>query len=103
MLPRHQLASYPDVDMMNLPFAAGAFDVVVHSDTLEHVSDPQRGLEECRRVLDERGAVVFTVPVVVGRLSRSRAGLAPSYHGCEGSRIPECSSTPSSEPTCGRW
>ena len=88
LLGGHQLASYPDVDMMNLPFAAGAFDVVVHSDTLEHVSDPQRGLEECLRVLDDRGALLFTVPVIIGRLSRARAGLPPSYHGHEGSRDP---------------
>ena len=88
LLPGHQLGSYPDVDMLNLPFASGSFDVVVHSDTLEHVSDPQRGLEECRRVLDHLGALVFTVPVVVGRLSRGRAGLPPSYHGHEGSRDP---------------
>jgi SAM-dependent methyltransferase len=88
LLPGHQLGSYPDVDMMNLPFAAGAFDMVVHSDTLEHVSDPLRGLDECRRVLDDAGALVFTVPVIVGRLSRSRAGLPASYHGHEDSRDP---------------
>jgi SAM-dependent methyltransferase len=84
-LPGHQLASYPECDMMNLPLPAGVFDLVVHSDTLEHVSDPLKGLEECRRVLDDQGALVFTVPVVIGRLSRSRAGLPPSYHGHEAS------------------
>lgn len=87
-LPGHKLASYPEHDMRSLSFPRGAFDLVVHSDTLEHVSDPLKGLEECRRVLDDRGALVFTVPVVIGRLSRSRAGLAPSYHGHEASRDP---------------
>jgi SAM-dependent methyltransferase len=86
--PGHQLATYPQRNMMSLPFPDRAFDLVVHSDTLEHVSDPLKGLEECRRVLDDRGALAFTVPIVIGRLSRSRAGLTPSYHGYEGSEDP---------------
>jgi len=80
-LPRHQLVSHPDFDMMRLVVPDAAYDLVVHSDTLEHVPDPVKGLEECLRVLRPGGAVVFTVPVVPGRLSRSRRGLAPSYHG----------------------
>jgi SAM-dependent methyltransferase len=79
--PEHELVQYPDVDMQRLPHADGAFDLVVHSDTLEHVPDPLQGLAECRRVLRNAGACVFTVPIVVGRLTRSRAGLSPSYHG----------------------
>jgi SAM-dependent methyltransferase len=88
VLPRHQLVCYPDVDIRSLPFSAGSFDLVVHSDTLEHVPSPITGLEECRRVLDARGALLFTVPVIVGRTSRSRVGLRPSYHGQEGSLDP---------------
>jgi SAM-dependent methyltransferase len=79
--PRREFVKYPDVDMQALPHADASFDLVVHSDTLEHVSDPVRGLEECRRVLRDGGACVYTVPIIVGRLTRSRAGLAPSYHG----------------------
>jgi SAM-dependent methyltransferase len=85
-LPRHVLASYPDIDMLNLRFPSGVFDLVVHSDTLEHVSDPLLGLQECRRVLKDRGALVFTVPVVLGRLSRSRHSLPGSFHGHSGCR-----------------
>jgi SAM-dependent methyltransferase len=81
MLPNHRLASHPDVDMQALPFADRTFDLVVHSDTLEHIPDPIAGLRECRRVLVEGGACAFTVPMVVGRLTRSREGLPPSYHG----------------------
>ncbi len=80
-LPGHCLASYPDIDMLALPYPDGMFDVVVHSDTLEHVPDPVRALAECLRVTRPGGAVCFTVPVVVGRLSRGRAGLPPSHHG----------------------
>jgi ubiquinone/menaquinone biosynthesis C-methylase UbiE len=67
--------------MMLVNFPPKSFDLVVHSDTLEHVADPLAGLRECRRLVDEDGAVIFTVPTVIGRLSRSRAGLPASYHG----------------------
>jgi len=80
---KHQLASYPDVDMLDLPYDSGAFDLVVHSDTLEHVPDPVRGLGECLRVLRPGGLLAYTIPVIVGRMSRRRDGLEPSYHGAE--------------------
>jgi SAM-dependent methyltransferase len=80
-LPNHVLIEYPQTDMMNLPFDDRTFDLVVHSDTLEHVPQPVRGLAECRRVLKPGGLCAFTVPIIVDRLTTSRAGLPPSYHG----------------------
>ena len=80
-LPGHVFGAYPDVDMMALPYEDAAFDLVVHSDTLEHVEHPVRALSECARVLKPGGVCAFTVPIVVGRLTSSRAGLPPSYHG----------------------
>jgi ubiquinone/menaquinone biosynthesis C-methylase UbiE len=83
-LPCHQLIRYPEYDMMALPFRDAQFDLVVHSDSLEHVADPLRGLQECRRVLSPGGACIFTVPIIVGRLTKSRLGLAASLHGSPG-------------------
>ena len=83
-LPGHRLVRYPQYDMMALPFEARSFDVVIHSDTLEHVPDARRALRECRRILRPGGACLFTVPVVVGRLTRGRKGLPVSVHGSEG-------------------
>jgi SAM-dependent methyltransferase len=80
-IPGHVLRSYPDIDMMSLPYGEAAFDLVVHSDTLEHVPHPVRGLSECARVLRVGGYCAFTVPIVVDRLTISRAGLPASYHG----------------------
>jgi SAM-dependent methyltransferase len=77
----HVLASYPEVDIHCLPYADASFDLVVHSDTLEHVDNPVHALAECRRVLKPGGGLCFTIPIIVDRMSRDRAGLGKSYHG----------------------
>lgn len=84
VLPSYQRADYPEYDMRRLPFPDGAFDLVVHSDTLEHIEYPIVALQECRRILGADGRLCFTVPIIHGRLTRNRAGLPPSYHGMPG-------------------
>ncbi|WP_082012309.1 class I SAM-dependent methyltransferase [Belnapia sp. F-4-1] len=81
VLPHYRRADYPEVDLHDLPFADGSFDLVVHSDTIEHVAVPVRALEECRRVLAPGGRLCFTVPIIVGRMTRNRSGLPKSWHG----------------------
>lgn len=80
-LPGHTLGCFPEVDIMDLSYMDETFDLVVHSDTLEHVPDPVRALAECKRVLRPNGQCAFTVPVVVDRLSRSTDRGLASYHG----------------------
>jgi SAM-dependent methyltransferase len=80
-LPRRVTGQYPEVNMQEMNFADGSFDLVLHSDTLEHVPDPLAGLRECHRVLRSGGWCCFTIPIVTRRLSRSREGLPDSYHG----------------------
>jgi SAM-dependent methyltransferase len=75
------LAEYPEVDIHCLPYGDVSFDLVVHSDTLEHVDNPVHALAECRRVLKPGGALCFTIPIIVARMSRNRAGLTTSHHG----------------------
>ena len=84
LMLHHKLASYPEVDMQNLPFTTASWDVVIHSDVLEHVSDPLLGLSECHRVLMPGGVLIYTIPIVHGRLTRQRQGFPPSYHGAPG-------------------
>ena len=81
LLPHHTLVEYPQFDMRRMNLADNSVDLIIHSDTLEHVPDAVGGLRECRRVLKARGHLFYTVPVVIGRLTKSRAGLPPSYHG----------------------
>jgi ubiquinone/menaquinone biosynthesis C-methylase UbiE len=75
--------------MMRMPYADGSYDLVVHSDTLEHVPEPITALAECYRVLAPGGFCAFTVPMIVDRLTRSRAGLPPSYHGNPDEQSPD--------------
>ena len=44
------------------PFADGTFDLVVCTETVEHVRDLQLFLSEVRRVLDPRGRLAVTTP-----------------------------------------
>lgn len=49
-------------DLHELPFAAGSFDVAVCFEALAHVRDPERVLDELRRVLRAEGLLFVSVP-----------------------------------------
>ena len=80
-LPGHVAADYPEVDIQAMPYRDGSFSLVVHSDTLEHVADRAARLRECCRVLRPGGSMVFSVPLRMDRLTASRDGMPPVYHG----------------------
>ncbi|HEV8582662.1 MAG TPA: methyltransferase domain-containing protein [Thermoanaerobaculia bacterium] len=76
-----------------LTFDAETFDLVVHSETLEHVFDCRRALAEIHRVLKPGGYQLYSVPVLHRRKTRQRLAkaasgkvihlLPPSYHGLD--------------------
>lgn len=78
-------------DLTSLSYADGSFDLVLTSDTLEHVPDPVASFRETRRVLRPGGRHVFTIPLVPSqRTTVIRATLddgrpihhkRPLYHG----------------------
>ena len=78
-------------NLLGLSYGNDAFDIILHSDTLEHIPDIDRALSELRRVLKPGGAMIFSIPIVRdGRATLVRAKLQngelkhfspPSYHG----------------------
>jgi SAM-dependent methyltransferase len=83
----------PSEDLRRLSYASECLDLVITSDTLEHVPDVDLALSEIHRALKRGGAHVFTVPIVAGRATRRRAMLRggdlvhllpPSFHGRSG-------------------
>ena len=80
-LKHHTLAEYPEYDMKDLSMEDGSFDLILHSDSLEHIDDPLQALAECHRVLKPGGHCIYTIPIVVGRMSEATTGKLPSYHG----------------------
>lgn len=88
-LRNHNLVEYPNVDIQDLPYNDSSYDIVLHSDTLEHIPDPIRALEECYRILKPGGYCIFTVPILIEKLTRNRNGLPKSYHGSQSSSSSE--------------
>ena len=90
---RRRLEAYSRAqkDLMDLSYPSESFDLVLTSDTLEHVPDFQKGLREIGRIMKPQALHIFTIPVVWDRpRTRKRAFmrgreifhlLPPSYHG----------------------
>lgn len=86
-----KMPDIPSEDLTRLSYADAAFDLVITSETLEHVPDIDLALSEIRRVLKPDGRHIFTIPIVWDQpVTRQRASieagelvhhLPPSYHG----------------------
>jgi ubiquinone/menaquinone biosynthesis C-methylase UbiE len=89
-----RIGAYVNEDMCRLTFADNQFDLAVHSETLEHLVDFRRALDEVRRVLKAGGVQIYTVPLLHNRKTRQRMSqeqggtivhlYPPSFHGNEG-------------------
>lgn len=77
-ITRQRLSGLPQweariADVQNIPYPAGAFDLVVSLETLEHVPDPTRGLAELVRVTRPGGGrLIITTPNYFGGLGMYR-------------------------------
>jgi SAM-dependent methyltransferase len=63
----------PDEDLQQLSYADERYDMVLTSDTLEHVPNPSKALREIWRVLKPGGAHIFTVPLRMDKRTKQRA------------------------------
>ncbi len=79
----YKYIEYPEYDMTHLNLESESYDLIIHSDTLEHVNNLSKALKEIFRVLSASGKTIYTVPIILNRLSRSRDKLKASYHGSE--------------------
>jgi SAM-dependent methyltransferase len=89
-----EVQGWANEDMSRLSFKNNRFDLVIHSETLEHLHDYVAALTEAMRVLRSGGYQIYTVPLLHQRATRRRIGLGqqeeavylfpPSYHGKEG-------------------
>lgn len=79
------------LDLMSIKLADESIDLILMTDVLEHVPDISRALQELHRVLGPKGMIILTVPLIMSRKTRKRAGInsageveyywPPSYHG----------------------
>ena len=67
------------VDMLNMQFSDGSFDIVIANHVLEHVSDAFVALREIRRVLRPKGLAILQTPysAVLEHMFEDRGILAP--------------------------
>jgi SAM-dependent methyltransferase len=76
--PRQELGSeingLSNQDMAHLTFESNYFDLVIHSETLEHLHDYELALSEANRVLKPGGYHLYSVPLLHGRQTRRRIG-----------------------------
>jgi len=89
-LPRLRYSEYgadgSGEDIQALSYPDESFDLVLTSETLEHVPDWRRALAETRRVLKPGGRHVFTVPLVPTR-DRTEDVSARGWHHGRGSGV----------------
>jgi SAM-dependent methyltransferase len=81
----------PSENLLELSYQSNMFDIVITSETLEHVPDFDVSIKEIYRVLKPGGIHVFTIPVVWDRPhTKQRTKIEngqlvyifpPSYHG----------------------
>lgn len=59
-------------DAQDLPFKSKVFSKIICSEVLEHLPDPSASLNEMKRVLDDRGIAIISVPneFLINRVKR---------------------------------
>jgi ubiquinone/menaquinone biosynthesis C-methylase UbiE len=78
-------ASFQVGDAENIPFASGTFDLVTCRAAFDHLSDPEKALQEMKRVLTPSGRIVLyefvapATPEKAASFNRIESARDPSY------------------------
>ena len=66
--PSHEFGSmidgFKNEDLEHQTFPDESFDLVITSDVMEHIYDPEKAFKEIARTLKKGGAHIFTVPII---------------------------------------
>lgn len=87
-----KLFPIPHIDLQNTYLPDQSFDVLISSDVIEHMPDPDKSFHEAYRILSDNGMYIFSIPFVPSRdasLLRARINESgevehltkPEYHG----------------------
>ncbi|MEN9407151.1 MAG: hypothetical protein RLZZ455_367 [Candidatus Parcubacteria bacterium] len=73
-------------DITRLSYTSNSFDLVIHSETLEHIPDVKKAVSETKRILKPGGICIFTIPIIPERKTLKKINTlkthhTPSYHG----------------------
>jgi 2-polyprenyl-3-methyl-5-hydroxy-6-metoxy-1,4-benzoquinol methylase/GT2 family glycosyltransferase/glycosyltransferase involved in cell wall biosynthesis len=78
-------------DLQSLTYPDNYFDIILTSETLEHVPDPDKAWREIHRTLKDNGYHIFTIPLIPSQRQTIRRAqlvggiredlLEPAYHG----------------------
>ena len=66
------IGGFRNEDLENQTFPDNSFDIVVTSDVMEHIYDPEKAFQEIHRTLKPGGAHIFSVPLVNKHLPTQR-------------------------------
>ncbi|MCZ7372114.1 MAG: class I SAM-dependent methyltransferase [Candidatus Methanoperedens sp.] len=59
-----------DIEISDIPYEAGFFDVIILENVLEHLKEPQEVLKRLKKYLSEKGSLIYSVPNILNWHSR---------------------------------
>jgi len=62
-------------DAIKIPFESNKFDLVILTEVIEHLDDPQTALKEIRRILSPKGILFLTTPNRMGLMGLSNGPI----------------------------
>jgi len=86
LMVKRAKSKYPKNDFIqaspyNLPFRDNSFDVILSLESLEHVPDPKRFIQELKRVLKSKGRLILSLPPPSAEIVSLIAEMLHLHHG----------------------